>query len=161
MTNRVPAPTTLALLALAALAPRPSQADTPPLPALQPLPPPLPQPADTDYPGTLRLAVDATDLARHVFAVHESLPVEQTASGSGTHDLILLYPQWIPGNHGPTGPIQQLAGLTVRAGATALPWRRDPVDMYAFHVAVPDGTTTVDINFQFLSPLTPPKAASS
>ena len=120
-----------------------------PQPQPQPLamPPTIAAPRDTPYRGMLRLAVDATDLARHIVAVHETLDV------SGPGDLVLLYPQWIPGDHGPTGPIELLAGLDVRAGTIRLGWRRDPVDMYAFHVPVPDGVRSVEIAFQFLSPV--------
>ncbi|MGH9808583.1 MAG: peptidase M61, partial [Terriglobia bacterium] len=68
-------------------------------------------------------------------------------------DFVLLYPQWLPGNHGPSGPIDKLAGLTIRAGATKLAWSRDPVNVYAFHVSVPAGVRALDIEFQFLSPV--------
>ena len=60
--------------------------------------------ADVAYPGTLKLAVDATDLDRRIFRVRETIPV---AAGP----LTLLYPQWLPGNHAPRGPIDKFAGL--------------------------------------------------
>src|SRR3954470_9639926 len=64
-------------------------------------------PADTPYaPGTIRLAVDATDLSQRIFKVRETIPV---AAG----ELTLLYPQWLPGNHSPSGPIDKLAGLRI------------------------------------------------
>jgi predicted metalloprotease with PDZ domain len=66
--------------------------------------------------------------------------------------LTLYYPKWIPGTHGPTGPIRNLAGLKITAGGKALPWRRDPVDMYAFHLDVPQGATAVEVNIEFLAP---------
>ena len=104
-----------------------------------------PAPADTEYPGTLKLAVDATDLDHRVFRVREEIPV---AAGP----LTLLYPQWLPGNHGPRGPVDKLAGLTITAGGKTLTWSRDTSDVYAFHVDVPQGVTTLDVEFQFLSP---------
>ncbi len=118
-------------------------------PEAAPLPPPIATPREMSYPGAIDLHVDATDVVRHVFAVHETIPVG--AAG----DLVLHYPKWIPGNHGPTGPLPLLAGLVIHAGATTLPWRRDAVDMYAFHVPVPAGTRAVDVDFQFLSPVEP------
>lgn len=104
-----------------------------------------PAPADTDYPGTLKLAVDATDLDHRVFRVREEIPV---APGP----LTLFYPQWLPGNHGPRGPVDKLAGLAITAGGKTLAWSRDTSDVYAFHVDVPQGATTLDVEFQFLSP---------
>ncbi|HJT99515.1 MAG TPA: peptidase M61 [Rhodanobacteraceae bacterium] len=104
-----------------------------------------PAPADVDYPGTLKLAVDATDLDHRVFRVHEEIPV---AAGP----QVLLYPQWLPGNHGPRGPVDKLAGLTIAANGKPVAWSRDSSDVYAFHVDVPQGASTLDIEFQFLSP---------
>ena len=105
----------------------------------------VPAPQNVPYQGTLKIKVDATDLAHRIFRVHETVPV---AAGP----LTLLYPQWIPGNHSPTGPIDKMAGLVVKANGQVLPWTRDPLDVYAFHVEVPQGATSVDVSFQFLSP---------
>ena len=66
--------------------------------------------------------------------------------------MTLLYPQWIPGEHGPTGPIANLVGLKIHAGELAIPWKRDSVNMYAFHVDVPAGVAALDITFDFISP---------
>jgi predicted metalloprotease with PDZ domain len=98
------------------------------------------------YPGSIALSVDATDIAHRVFKVHEQIPVKP-----GT--LRLYYPQWLPGNHGPRGPIDLLAGLRFEAGGKFLPWRRDPLDMYSFLVDVPEGASTLDADFDFLSPM--------
>lgn len=137
----------LAALCLA-FAAAPALADQP-RPQAAPLPPPIPAPRDAPYPGTLTLKVDATDLAHRIMAVHETVPV-----APGTTDLVLLYPKWIPGNHGATGPIALLAGLRASAdGGQPIAWRRDPVNMYAFHLPVPAGAHAVDVDFQFLSPV--------
>ncbi len=108
----------------------------------------IPPPVDTPYPGTLKLAVDATDVAHGVFRVREQIPV---VAGS----LVLLYPQWLPGTHAPQGQIDKLAGLTIHAGDRVLPWRRDQTDMFAFHIEVPEGVTTLDVAFDFLSATSP------
>jgi len=110
------------------------------------LPPAIPAPQDKPYPGMIRIAVDAIDIARAIFRVHEIIPVQPGP-------LVLLYPKWIPGNHGPSGPIDKFAGLAIRAGATKLAWTRDPIDVYAFHAAVPTGVRTLDLDFQFVSPV--------
>ncbi len=104
--------------------------------------PQIPAPKDVPYPGTIRLDVDATDIVRHIFRVHETIPV---AAGS---PATLLYPRWLPGNHSPSGRIEQLTGISVRAGNARLEWARDPVDVYAFHVNVPAGVTALDVDFQ-------------
>jgi predicted metalloprotease with PDZ domain len=117
--------------------------------ALQPVPVPnqIAAPSDMRYPGTIRLNVDATDLDRRLFAVRESIPVH------GPEPLVLLYPQWLPGNHAPRGRVDMLAGLIIRANGSRLEWRRDIVDVFAFHVDVPAGVTALEVEFQFTSPL--------
>jgi len=104
----------------------------------------VPPPQDVPYQGTLKISVDATDVAHRIFRVHEVVPARPGP-------LTLLYPQWIPGNHSPTGPIDKLAGLVVKADGKVLSWKRDPFNVYAFHLDVPQGATAVDVEFQFLS----------
>ncbi len=105
----------------------------------------IPAARDSPYPGTLRLTVDASDVARGVFRVVETIPV---AAGRVT----LLYPNWLPGAHAPQGQIDKIAGLTIAAGGQRLAWRRDPVHVHAFHVDVPAGVTSLEVRFDFLSP---------
>ena len=95
------------------------------------------------------VAVDATDAPRKVF--HASLTIPATPG-----DFVLLYPKWIPGEHGPTGPVVDTAGIYFRANGQALPWHRDPVDMYAYHVEVPQGVTSIDAAIDYLSPVEMP-----
>src|SRR5262249_9264231 len=87
------------------------------------------------------------DTDRRIFRVRESVPVR------GGDSLVFLYPQWLPGNHSPTGRVDKFAGLTIQAGGTRVSWTRDPIDVFAFHVGVPAAATMLDIEFQFLSPL--------
>jgi predicted metalloprotease with PDZ domain len=101
--------------------------------------------ADADYAGTISLQVDASDIDRRIQRVRERIPVRPGP-------LLLWYPKWIPGNHSPTGPINQLAGLVVRGAGRRIPWTRDDVDMHAFHLDVPQGVDAIDIEFQYLSP---------
>jgi predicted metalloprotease with PDZ domain len=105
----------------------------------------VPPPLDTPYPGTIALHVDASDTAQGIFRVHETIPVQAGA-------LTLLYPQWIPGDHSPTGPIAMLAGLKLTANGQRLMWKRDKYNVYAFHLDVPAGASTLDADFQYLSP---------
>jgi len=99
----------------------------------------------TPYPGILSLQVDLTQAPRRIFTVHETIPVR-----SGP--LTLYYPKWIPGEHSPSGPISNVAGLVFKADGKALAWRRDLVKMYAIHLDLPAGTSTLDVDFDFLAP---------
>ncbi|HEV2680866.1 MAG TPA: M61 family peptidase, partial [Rhodanobacter sp.] len=104
----------------------------------------VPAPQDVPYQGTLKINVDATDLAHRIFRVHETIPAQ-------AGPLTLLYPEWLPGNHSPNGTIDKMAGLVVKANGQVLPWTRDPLNVYAFHVEVPQGASGVEVEFQFLS----------
>ena len=107
--------------------------------------PSTPAPRDVAYPGTLKLEVDATDLDRRIFSIRQSIPV------SSAGPMTLLYSQWIMGNHAPRGPIYNYSGLKMTAGGKPLAWTRDPGDVYAFHVDVPQGAKTIEVEAQFLS----------
>ena len=104
----------------------------------------VPAPQDVPFQGTLKVSVDATDLAHRVFRVHEVVPAQPGP-------LTLLYPQWLPGNHSPSGPIDKMAGLVVTANGKTLAWKRDTLNVYAFHVDVPQGASSVEVEFQYLS----------
>lgn len=104
----------------------------------------VPPPQNTPYPGTVALHVDASDTLQGIFRVHETIPVSAGA-------LTLLYPQWIPGSHSPSGPIAMLAGLKLSADGKPLMWRRDKYNVYAFHLDVPAGVSSIDADFQYLS----------
>jgi len=134
-----------AVLAVALLVTGSVLAQASPGPQPLPLPPPLPAPRDEAYPGTLKLAVDATDIDRRIYKVHEDIPV------SAAGDLVLTYPRWLPGTHAPEGSIDRFAGLVVQAGGKRLEWVRDTVDVFAFHVPVPAGAKTISVDFTYLS----------
>jgi predicted metalloprotease with PDZ domain len=99
--------------------------------------------------NTIHLHLDATDAPRHLFHVQMTVPVK-------AGPLTLLYPKWIPGEHGPTGPVVDLAGLKFTANGRTVSWQRDSVNLYAFHLTVPDGGSSLEIAFDFISP---PEAA--
>ncbi|TAL72923.1 MAG: M61 family peptidase [Rhodanobacter sp.] len=105
----------------------------------------VPAPQDAPYPGTITLRVDAGDTRQGIFRVHETIPVKPGK-------LTLLYPQWIPGNHSPSGPIAMLAGLKLSANGKPVAWMRDKYDVYAFHLDVPAGVSSLDATFEYLSP---------
>ena len=106
----------------------------------------IPQPRDTPYLGTLAVEVDLTDLDRKIMQVRQVIPV---AAGP----LTLLYPQWLPGTHSPRGRVQRLSGLQITADGKPLVWTRDPADVFAFHLTVPPGVASLNVEFQHLSPV--------
>ena len=69
-------------------------------------------------PRPIMLEVDAREAPKRIFHARLSIP-----ASPGT--LRLYYPKWIPGEHGPTGPITDLAGLKLSAAGKPIPWRRD------------------------------------
>jgi predicted metalloprotease with PDZ domain len=93
----------------------------------------------------ITLSVDATNAPRKIFHVRLTIPAKP---GS----LTLYYPKWIPGEHGPTGPIQDVAGLKFTAGGKTLTWRRDLLDGWTFHVEVPAGASSIEASLDFISP---------
>jgi predicted metalloprotease with PDZ domain len=98
--------------------------------------------------GTITLVVDASDAPRKIFHARLTIPAR-------AGDFVLVYPKWIPGEHGPTGPIDDLAGLRFTAGGQTLTWRRDLIDMWALHVQVPQGVTQIEAALDYLSPANP------
>jgi len=119
-----------------------------PLPQPTPLPLPVVAPSDKPYTGALQLEVDISNIAHRVVHVHERVPVE-----SGVKELTLLYPQWIPGTHSPTGPISRLAGIMTQVDGKRVQWVRDQVNVFAFHVPLIAGAKEVELDFDYLSPI--------
>src|SRR6476661_8262545 len=93
----------------------------------------IPAARDIPYPGTMQLTVDASDVTRAIFRIHQTVPV--AAAG----DFVLLYPKWVPGGHSPRNDIKNLTGFRFTANGQPLVWKRDTLDVYAFHVSVPQG----------------------
>jgi predicted metalloprotease with PDZ domain len=103
------------------------------------------KPALKSTPPTITVSVDASDAPRKIFHAQLTIP-----AAPGT--LTLYYPKWIPGEHGPTGPIEDLAGLKFTANGQTLKWRRDLLDGWKFHVEVPAGVSAVNASLDFISP---------
>jgi predicted metalloprotease with PDZ domain len=90
------------------------------------------------------LEVDAREAPRHLYHARLVLPAEPGP-------VTLYYPKWIPGTHGPSGPIADLAGLKMQAGGKVVPWKRDDVDVYAFHCTVPEGAHALEVELDLLA----------
>ncbi|MGA7617304.1 MAG: M61 family peptidase [Thermoanaerobaculia bacterium] len=91
------------------------------------------------------LTVDMSDIGQKITHTHMVIPVSPGP-------LDLYYPKWIPGEHGPTGPIVQMAGLHITAAGKELAWKRDLLEMYEIHTVVPAGVDSINVDFDFLAP---------
>ena len=92
---------------------------------------------------SMTIAVDATNAPRKILHATLTLPAQPG-------EMTLVYPKWIPGEHAPTGPIVDFAGLKMSANGHEVRWRRDSVDMYAFHLIVPAGANQLDVQADYL-----------
>ena len=91
----------------------------------------------------ITLTVDTTHTQQKILHVHEVIPVQ-------AGPLTLYYPKWIPGEHGPDGPLNAVTGLHFMADGKEIPWQRDLLDVYTFHLDVPSGVSHLDANFDFI-----------
>jgi len=101
----------------------------------------------------IKVVIDATHAPQKILHAQLEIPVNPGP-------VTLVYPKWIPGEHGPTGPVVDMTGLVFTANGQRLTWRRDLDDMYTFHLTVPAGTTTLQAKLDAVLPA-PPEGFSS
>ena len=106
----------------------------------------IPPARDVAYAGTMQLTVDASDVTRAIFRIHQHVPVPSAG------DFVLLYPKWVPGGHSPRNDIKNITGFRATANGRELKWVRDNLDVFAFHIAVPEGVTAIDVDYQYVTP---------
>src|ERR1700679_4176574 len=94
--------------------------------------------------GPITLSIDLTDAPRKILHAVEVMPVTPGP-------LTVVYPKWIPGEHGPTGPIENMTGFFITANGQPVKWERDKVDMFAYHLTVPQGVTQLEMKIDFLA----------
>ncbi len=116
-----------------------------------PIPRTVPDAADVPYPGgSLTLDVDASDTRRGAFRVVQTIPLAPGASR-----ITLLLPQWLPGNHAPRGQPGEINALKFFADGKPALWKRDPVEVHAYHVDLPAGARNLVARFTVTTPLQP------
>jgi predicted metalloprotease with PDZ domain len=93
----------------------------------------------------INLTVDATRAPLKILHATVQMPARPGP-------LTLYYPKWIPGLHEPAGPVANVTGLKFSANSQTIPWRRDLLDVYTFHVNVPQGANQITISFDYLEP---------
>jgi predicted metalloprotease with PDZ domain len=84
----------------------------------------------------IQITADLSEAPRKIYHAEVDLPVSEGP-------LTLITPEWIPGNHRPTGPVEDITGVVFSIDGKAIPWRRDDADLYEFHVTIPKGATTL------------------
>jgi predicted metalloprotease with PDZ domain len=94
---------------------------------------------------TIQVTVDATKTQQKILRAHLTMPVQAGA-------LTIYYPKWIPGEHGPNGPIADLAGLKFEGGGKTIPWKRDMLDVYTFHLEIPAGVSQLEATYDYIEP---------
>jgi len=100
--------------------------------------------AQISHAQSIRIAVDLSDAPRNIYHAKLNIPVKPGP-------FTLVYPKWIPGNHRPSGPVHNLTGLRMEVNGRAIPWERDDVDVYAFHVNVPAGASELEVSLDAIT----------
>ena len=98
----------------------------------------------TSSANPMTIIADLSDVSRKLLHAEIEIPV---TPGPFTFTAA----KWIPGIHSPTGPIGNFTGIVVKGNDRTIPWRRDDIDMYAFHVEVPVGVTRLHIHDDFIA----------
>ena len=94
--------------------------------------------------ATITLNVDATDAAKNILHIRETMSVK-------AGEFALFYPKWIPGEHAPTGTLNDMVNLYITANGKPIVWRRDDVEMFEFHLTIPSGVNQIKISFDDVS----------
>jgi predicted metalloprotease with PDZ domain len=94
---------------------------------------------------TISLAIDATQTQQKLLHGKIVMPAKPGP-------MTIYYPKWVPGGHGPQGPIMSLTGLKFIADGKTIPWQRDLLDVFTFHVDVPQGASHVEVTYDFIEP---------
>ena len=94
---------------------------------------------------SVSLTVDATKTAQKLLHSHEVIPAKPGP-------MTIYYPKWIPGEHGPDGPIGSVTGLKFSASGKIIPWKRDLLDVFTFRIEVPAGVSKIESDFDFIEP---------
>src|SRR5579864_4500968 len=104
------------------------------------------------YQAPITLSVDLRDAPRRLVHATEIIPVRPGP-------MTLAYPKWLPNEHD-LGPVGRQAGLFITARqdglptATRIPWDRDPIDLYLYHLTVPRGVSSIEVKTDFITSAT-------
>ena len=93
----------------------------------------------------IQLTVDATKTPEKLLHAKVVMPAKPG-------EMTVYFPKWIPGGHGPQGPITELTGLKFEADGKVVPWQRDLLDVFTFHVKVPEGASHLEASYDVIEP---------
>ncbi len=119
-------------------------------PSWQPITTNIPAPRDIVMPGAMTVRVDTKRHKQGILAVKQVMPVTQ-ASMAKNGEMVILFPNWLPGTHAPRGEVDKVANLVISAGDQKLEWHRDPLEVHAIRFTPPKGAKEIGIAYDFLS----------
>ena len=119
-------------------------------PDWQPVTTQIPAPRDIIMSGVMSVQVDTKGQNQGILSVQQTMPITP-ASIAKNGEMVILFPNWLPGNHAPRGEMDKVANLTIHADGTPVAWRRDPLEIHAIRFTPPKGARDIDITFDFLS----------
>ena len=94
-------------------------------------------------PPTLQLEVDAPTCRAGC-----CIPIEVPCRPGKLADLV---PKWVPGTHGPCGPVENVAGLRLETpSGKTLAWARDEIEPYRVECDVPAGVRWIAVRLDTL-----------
>jgi predicted metalloprotease with PDZ domain len=94
---------------------------------------------------SVRVAVDASELPRHLLFSQLSFPVKEGP-------FSLWFPEYPPGIHGPSYQLQNIAGLVIKTSTgELLPWKRDEASLYRFHLHIPSGVSEIQVELRYIT----------
>jgi len=91
----------------------------------------------------IQITADLTDAPRKLFHAEIDLPVHPGP-------LALTTAAWVPGHHATKNTDNDITGLVFTANGNVLPWRRDDIDLYQFHLTIPAGVTTLHAHLDYI-----------
>lgn len=99
----------------------------------------------------VRIDIDATDLPRLLLYGVVTIPITDSMRNE-SGEIALWYPKWIPGTHGPGGPVQNIAGVIVRDNhGNRVDWKRDPGEVYRILAKPGDGATSLVVEMRYIT----------
>lgn len=100
-------------------------------------------------PDPMTIAIDVRELPRKLIEAELVIPI---AKQNDAHQVALWYPKWVPGSHGPGGPIANIAGLQIHgSNGDLLMWKRTPGEVYRMEVQVPAGEDELHVSVRYIA----------
>lgn len=105
--------------------------------------------SDTSADPITRIAIDATDLPRKLLTATVEIPIQTDEEKTA---VALWYPKWVPGSHGPGGPVANVAGLLIKDDAARVcEWSRTVGEPHRLLVQVEPGSTKLHVQVRYIT----------